>query len=129
MITSKAMGQAVVSILQNPEKCSNQYLLVASLVTTQNEILAALEKSTSHKWKIVQTTTEEKLREATERIRKGDFAGFYTMGLVSMYANKEGLGSDYTKEKNFANDLLGLKMEELQDIVDEAVRLKAISSS
>lgn len=128
MITAKQMGQAVVSILQNPEKAANQYLLVASLVTTQNEILAALEKATDSKWTVIHTTTEEKLREANERISKGDFEAFYTMGAASMFATKEGLGSDYTKKEKFANDLLQLKMERLEDIVNEAVRLKTIKS-
>lgn len=128
MITAKQMGKAVVATLQNPEKAANQYLLVASLVTTQNEILAALEKATASTWKITHTTTKEELREATERISKGDFGAFYTMGTASMYAIKEGLGSDYTKEEKFANDLLGLKMEKLEDIVNEAVRLKSVNS-
>jgi hypothetical protein len=128
MITAKQMGQAVVSILQNPEKAANQYLLVASLVTTQNEILTALEKATASKWTVIHTTTEEKLREANERISRGDFEGFYTMGTASMFATKEGLASDYTKEDKFANDLLQLKMERLEDIVNEAVRLKTVKS-
>lgn len=128
MATAKQMGQAVISILRHPEKTANQYLLVASLVTTQNEILSALEKATASKWTVTHTTTEERLHEATERINKGDFGAFYTMGLASMFAAKEGLGSDYTKEEKFANDLLGLKMERLEDVVNEAVRLKTIKS-
>lgn len=128
MITAKQMGKAVVSILQQPEKAANQYILVASLVTTQNEILAALENATASTWKVLHTTTEEQLHEATESISKGDFGGFFTMGRASMYADKEGLGSDYTKEEKFANDLLGLKMEKLEDIVNEAVRLKSGNS-
>ncbi|EED22998.1 conserved hypothetical protein [Talaromyces stipitatus ATCC 10500] len=126
MITAKQMGQAVISVLRHPDRAANQYLLVASVVTTQNEILSSLERATASKWTVIYTSTEEKLREATDRINKGDFGGFYTMGTASMYAVKEGLGSDYTKEEKFANGLLELKMERLEDIVNEAVRLKMI---
>jgi hypothetical protein len=66
-----------------------------------------LEKATASKWTVIHTTTEGKLREATERISKGDFEAFYAMGTANMYATKEGLGSDYTKEAKFAKDLLG----------------------
>lgn len=122
MITAKQLGEVVVSVLTHPQETANKYVLVASMVTTQNEMLSALEEATGTKWTVTHRSTEEMLNEASEKLRKGDFAGHYMMGTATLYANIEGLGSDYTKEEEFANAVLGLEMEDWKAIVKNVVR-------
>ena len=50
LTNEKQLGEAVVSVLKHPEITANKYLYISSVETSQNEILAALEKATSSKW-------------------------------------------------------------------------------
>lgn len=44
------VGKAVVAVLQNAAEYTNKYVYVGSVTTSQNEILAALQKKTAKNW-------------------------------------------------------------------------------
>lgn len=121
LINEKPLGQSVVSVLQNPESTKNKYLYVASVETTQLEILAALEKATGAKWTAQETTTEAQLSEAAKKLTAGDFDGAFILVRATVFGNSPGLNSNYVKDTGLANDILGLKLESVEETVSRVV--------
>ncbi|KAE8351803.1 hypothetical protein BDV28DRAFT_13150 [Aspergillus coremiiformis] len=117
----KQLGQAVVSVLQQPQETSNKYFYIASVETTQNEILAALEETTRAKWSVKATTTEEQVAEGVKKLGSGDITGAFALARATCYGNIPGLRANYAKEETLANDLLGLKFEPVKDTVKRIV--------
>ena len=84
-------------------------------------MLASLEKATGKKWDVQHTTVKEALAVGQEKMGKGDFAGgLPPLILAGLYGAE--YEADHTKTRELANDLLGLKMENLDDIVAEVVK-------
>ncbi|KPM46346.1 hypothetical protein AK830_g88 [Neonectria ditissima] len=121
LTNEKQLGQAVVSVLEHPEETSNRYLYVYSVKTSQSEILAALEEETAARWTINAVTTEEQVSEAGKKLGAGDFEGAFILVRATVFGNVSGLRSDYTKEANLANEVLGLSTETVQDVVKRVV--------
>ncbi len=114
------IGNAAVAVLLKPEETANQYIYVDSFTTTQNEILAELEKATGEKWKVTESTTEYAKTEGQALFAKGDFSGL--LWLLKVIILGEGYGSDFTKDAVLANKKLGLPN---QDLVSTAAALAA----
>ncbi|KIV99437.1 uncharacterized protein PV09_08868 [Verruconis gallopava] len=117
------LGKAVIGCLEHPEETANKVVYASTMATTQNEILAALEKATSAKWDVERKTTEQQLREARESLDKGDFAGAFTMVKATLLGNLPGLEQHYevdVKDK-LANDILGLTRASLEETVNRLV--------
>lgn len=89
-----------------------------SVVTTQNEILQSLEKTTGGKWNVEKTSTDAEIAEAQKRLGADDFSGGFILVHATTYGNTDGLRADYSKEDNSGNDVLGLETAS----VDETVR-------
>ncbi|GLI76808.1 hypothetical protein PoHVEF18_005086 [Penicillium ochrochloron] len=121
LINEKALAQSIVSVLQNPEQTKNKYLYVASVETTQLEILAALENATGSKWTVRETTTEAQLSEARVKLAAGDFEGAFILVRATVFGSTPGLNSNYVKEAELANDILGLKLENVEETVRRVV--------
>lgn len=122
MTNEKDLGQSVVSVLRHPLGTSNQYFCVASVETTQNEIVAALEKVTGARWTIIETTTDEQVSAAVEKLAAGDFNGAFALVRATCFGNAPGLRANYAKEEKLANETLGLEMESVEDIVRRIVQ-------
>ncbi|KAJ5115918.1 hypothetical protein N7456_000266 [Penicillium angulare] len=120
-INEKALGQSVVSVLQRPDVTKNKYLHVASLETSQNEILSALEKETGAKWSVSHVQTDEVVSAAQKQLAAGDFTGAFTLVRAMMVGNIPGLRANYVQETDLANDLLGLKFETIEETVRRVV--------
>lgn len=119
----KQLGQAVVAVLKHPEDTKNKYLYIASVETTQNKILAALEESSGRRWTVTKTTTETQVAEALKKLAAGDFSGAFALVRGTVFGNIPGLRSDYIKEEKIANDILGLEMEEVNDVVERVLNV------
>ncbi len=117
LTNEKQLGQAVISALQNPEKTKNQYLYIATIESTQNEIIAALEEISGEKWTVTETTTEAQVAEAGKKLSAGDFSGAFTLVCSTVFGNTQGLHANYVKEEKLANDVLGIRMEDVKDVV------------
>lgn len=109
------VGNAVVSVLSKPEETANQFLYIESFTTTQNSILAELEKATEKKWEVTESTTEAAAKEGTEFFSKGDMSGL--MLLLKTIMLGEGYGSDFTKDASLDNEKLGLPKQGLAETV------------
>ncbi|GAB1200785.1 hypothetical protein APSETT444_010164 [Aspergillus pseudonomiae] len=121
LTNKKQLGQAVVSVLQHPQETRNKYFYIASVETTQNEILAALEEATGAKWFVKATTTEDQVDEGFKKLGAGDFSGAFQLVRATCYGNTPGLQANYAKDVTLANDVLGLKLESVRDTVKRVV--------
>jgi hypothetical protein len=113
------VGNALVNALQRPAETENKYLYVASFTVSQNQILDALEKATKSKWKVSHTTWQEMVKEGEEKLKEGDYYGYFIPTTVSMIF-REGLGANYDLYGTH-NDLLNLPEEDLYESTARAV--------
>jgi hypothetical protein len=110
------IAKAVVSILQKPEETANKVLYIHSLHITQNELLAALEKATGDSFERINQSSEEELAKARPKMLDGDrSAGEVVVAVWGIVA------TDWKGREGFANELLGLKEENLEEEVRKAV--------
>ncbi|KAL4954142.1 hypothetical protein BDW69DRAFT_205413 [Aspergillus filifer] len=125
LTNEKQLGDALVSVLKHPDITANKYLYISSVETSQNEILAALEKATSSKWTLQHTTTEQQVAEGSKKLQAGDFEGALQLVRAIPYGTTPGLDSNYAKDRVLANDLLGLREESVQETIQRVVETKA----
>jgi hypothetical protein len=118
------VGNAVVAVLSKPEETANQFIYIDSFTTTQNEILAKLEKATGEKWKITESTTEEAKAEGQALFARGDYSGLLLL-LKAIFLG-EGYGSDFTKDAVLGNEKLGLPNQDLVSTVTALAAGKAV---
>jgi ABC-type transport system involved in cytochrome bd biosynthesis fused ATPase/permease subunit len=121
LTNEKQLAQAVASVLQHPRETANQYIYVASVETTQKEILAALEEVTAAKWTVTDTTTDAEVSEAVKKLSAGDFSGAVALVRATSFGNTPGLRANYVKDEKLANDSLGLKLGSVKDTVKRVV--------
>ncbi|KAL4745747.1 hypothetical protein BDW72DRAFT_211064 [Aspergillus terricola var. indicus] len=115
------LGRALVSVLRHPGATANRYLYISSVETSQNEILAALEKATESSWTVQRTTTDAEVSDATAKLQNGDFSGAFTLVRATVYGDIPGLGSNYAKDKALANGLLRLEEESVEETIQRVV--------
>ncbi|KAJ5594300.1 uncharacterized protein N7459_000508 [Penicillium hispanicum] len=121
LTNEETLGQSVISVLEHPQETSNRYLYVASVETTQQDILVALENATGAKWTVNETTTDSQVEEGQKKLQAGDFGGALILVRATVFSNTPGLRANYIKEEQFANSLLGLKIESIEDTVKRVV--------
>jgi hypothetical protein len=106
---------AVVKALENPELTKNQYVYVSGLETTQNEILAAVEKVTGEKWTVTQGTTKELADTGRAKVEKGDYMGILDLLRSVTFGAEEELGR--FKQTALWNEKLGLPSDDLEKTI------------
>jgi hypothetical protein len=116
------VAQAVVGILTHPGETANRPVRVASVVTTQNEIIGmARELGATEGWEISHVWTEELEAEARRRWAKGD----RSEEVIAMFINRafigEGWGGYFAVLDNELLGIKGLEKSELKEIVKLAM--------
>jgi hypothetical protein len=106
---------AVIRALEKPDLTKNQYVYVSGIDTTQNEILAALEKITGQKWSVTHGTTKELLANGNAKIAKGDYSGILDLLQAVTFGAEEELG--YLKTAKEWNEKLGLPKDDLEKAI------------
>lgn len=117
LTNQKALGDAIASVLLHHDKTRNQFLFIATVETTQKDILAALEEESGVKWTVNETTTDIQVTGAVEKLAAGDFSGAFSLVRATVYGNTPGLHSNYAKEEKLANDVLGLQLETVSNVI------------
>ncbi|MCJ1322936.1 hypothetical protein MMC15_008286 [Xylographa vitiligo] len=116
--TLDTIGMAVVRILQKEDETKNRMLYIQSFCTTQNEVLGLLENVTGPKWHIEYITSDEYINEVKQQHGSNLDSAEATEDLVSVVgivdANWEG-------KDDFANSLLGLKGEDLDEVIRKTI--------
>ena len=114
--TIETIATAVVRVLQKEDETKNRMLYIQSFCVTQNEVLKSLERVTGQSWQIENVDSDEYIREAKVRLDQRDPKArvdlVSALGLVD--ANWEG-------KDDFANLLLGLKTEDLDQVVRKVI--------
>ncbi|KAL4863330.1 hypothetical protein BDV12DRAFT_177573 [Aspergillus spectabilis] len=122
LTNQKQLGDALISVLRQPEATANQYLYISSVETTQKEVLAALESATSSSWTVNAVTTDAEVSAAIKKLHTGDFSGALTLVRATSYGDIPDLGSNYAKDRELANGLLGLEDESVQRTITKVVQ-------
>jgi hypothetical protein len=115
------LRRAVIVVLERPAQTANKNLYIASVETSQKELLAALEETTASKWTVTDTTTDKQVNEGMEKLGKGDMSGAFVLVRATSLGNKPNLRANYVRDERLANDLLGLKMETVEETVKRVV--------
>lgn len=116
--TIPQIARAIVSVLQKPDDTANQYLLVTSFKTTQNEILAAAERATGEKFEVTKVEAEAWKQEAVALVQKGDFRGFGRIWGWFMWEDGNGHGTP-ANGIVVGNEILGLPQEDMVEVIRE----------
>ncbi|KAI4214279.1 MAG: hypothetical protein L6R36_009431 [Xanthoria steineri] len=114
------VGQSVAAILSKPEETANQFVFIQNIKTTQNQVLAALEKSTGQKWTVTHRSATEARQTGGQKLGKGDMSGIPDMIVGGIYSGDP--AADFATTRGLSNDLLGLKEVPLQQLVDQAIK-------
>ncbi|EOA92116.1 hypothetical protein ACJQWK_03648 [Exserohilum turcicum] len=110
------IASAVVRILEMPEKTANRLLYVHSLHVTQNQVLEALEKVTGERFERIQQSSEEELERERPKMMAGDMEA--REEVVAVWGV---VAADWKGKDGFANEMLGLEEENLEDAVRRAL--------
>lgn len=96
-------------------------MYTSSFETTQNQLLASVERLTGVKWEVQNVRSADKVKEANEQIAAGaqGMAWLMAQGTLAVKGLFGGdkYQSDFTKSGRSSNDELGLK----KSSADEAV--------
>ncbi|KAI9631727.1 uncharacterized protein MKK02DRAFT_21370 [Dioszegia hungarica] len=116
--TVKQIGKAVAAIvLDKEEETANQMLLIQSFCVSQLEIIKAMDEVKGRRpVKGVYVESEGFIEEKAAEAKKGDAEAVEE--LVAVLGIKR---SNWTGDKLFANELLGLKEENLRDVVHDVL--------
>lgn len=116
--TLDLIARATVKVLVMAEETRDRMLYIESFCVSQNEVLAACEKATGEKWRVEEKESEEFIREEKAKVDADPEDHVALEELVSVVgivdANWEG-------KKDFANELLGLEMEDLDQVVKKVL--------
>jgi putative NADH-flavin reductase len=114
--TIETIATAVVRVLQKEDETKNRMLYIQSFCVTQNEVLRSLGRVMGQSWQVENVDSEEYIREARVRLDQRDPKAqenlVSALGIVD--ANWEG-------KDDFANSLLGLKTEDLDQVVRKVI--------
>ena len=119
MTNLPTIGLSVVQTLK-AEQTANRHVYVASLTTSQNEILAAMEKATGKKWDVTHASTAEKIQEGKDLLNSGNMKGLLVQLQAVLFV--DGIGNDYVSTRGLDNELLGLPIETLQETITKVVQ-------
>jgi len=111
------IGSAVVKILEKPQETENKLMYIHSLHVTQEEVLAALEKATGDRFERIEENSEEELKKCRPKMLDGDHDA--REEVVAIWGV---VAADWKKREAFANELLGLEEEDLDEVVQRVVK-------
>lgn len=58
---------------------------------------------------------------AVKKLTGGDFEGAFILVRATVFGNSPGLNANYVKDTELANDILGLKLESVEETVKRVV--------
>lgn len=125
LTNQKDLGDAVVKILAHPEETANKYIYIASVTTTQKEIVESLERQSGQKWSRTYVETNESVKIGRGKAAAGDFAGVFMLVQASAFGKVEGIRANYEVDEELANDVLGLKGTTVDKTVNSVLQTLA----
>lgn len=115
--TRATVGLAVARLLAKPAETANRSIYVSSVQTTTNELITAYKKAANKvDLSVKHSSSEEQMRVAKEYIATGEsMLGQATFGIV--VSAGENAKSDFEAERLLDNELLGLPIESVDQLV------------
>lgn len=110
------IGRAVIRILEKSKETENKLLYVHSNYVTQLELLEVLEKVIGDKFERIQQDSENELSIERPKMLNGD--GDAREEVVAVWGV---VASDWKNKEAFANTLLGLQEDDLEDTIRKVV--------
>ncbi|OCK84007.1 NAD(P)-binding protein [Lepidopterella palustris CBS 459.81] len=115
--TIAAIGTSVAHILLNPSLFTNKFVKIASLVTTQCDMLATFESITGQKWEVQHMGTKDVLERGKAKLAMGDFVeGFLDILIVHLF-EKGVEGREVTTVQGSDNEAVGVEGEDLETVL------------
>ena len=115
------VAESVVGVLKAEEEGTrNRLLYVQSVRTSQVEVLQVLEEMTGERWGREVVDSREYIEEQ-RRIYDGKEEGDKAKARENIVMVAGLIDGDWTERKDFANELLGLKEENLHDVIRKAL--------
>ncbi|KAF2477025.1 uncharacterized protein BDR25DRAFT_43189 [Lindgomyces ingoldianus] len=112
-------GNVVANIIQHWDQVKNRYLYAAGVLTTANDVLACLERSSGKKWSVEYEHVEESIKEGKKRIERGyPDSGMFLLERSVLYDEK--LKAVGAFQKRSSNGILRLEPEKIGHIVAKA---------
>lgn len=114
------VGEAVSAAFQRWEEVKNQYVYVAEMAVSANEIVESVQKATGQHWELGYVDVEDTLREAETRMKRGfPDAGMLLMERSVFYDQSLHAVASFSDETT--KDLLGLQSRSLSEVVRRVV--------
>jgi len=105
--TLDSVGDAVVSILKHPEETKNRRVYIENIKISQNRLLALAQQVAPGKpWLPQQVSIDAIVKEADEKLAKGDYAPENFIPYLFRALNDPAYGPSFQKTDN---ELLGIK--------------------
>jgi nucleoside-diphosphate-sugar epimerase len=111
------VAKAVVRVLEKEEETKDRMLYVHGVYVTQREVLPVLEKVTGTQWEVVDEDSKKRLDVIRPKMLEGDHDA--REEVVAIWGV---VASDWAEKEGFANDLLGLEMEDLEEVVRRGLK-------
>lgn len=115
--TFAQIGKATAAILQKPEETKNRFAYIQSFRINQNQLLKAFEKTTGESWNVKKYDSSDYVKERKAKADGGEKSA--VEDLVWVLGTLE---ADWEAREGYANDLLGLKQENLEEVVARIVK-------
>lgn len=115
--TFAQIGKATAAILQKPEETKNRFVYIQSFRINQNQLLKAFEKQTGQSWNVKKYDSSEYVKERKAKADSGDKSA--VEDLVWVLGTLE---ADWESRDEYANGLLGLQQENIDDVVARIVK-------
>lgn len=119
------IGRAIIAILSHATETVNELVFVESFTTTQLEVLAAIEKVTGEKWKVVDKQSEDIRAEGFKAMGEGNILEGGASIITAAVLGKEALEDHSNVEGGIWNDRLGLPKEVVEEEVTRILQIVA----
>ena len=117
--TLERVGEAVMAVLKDEEQTKNKMLYVQSFCISQKQLLEVCEKVQGGKYEVEEVKSEEFIKSKKERTDKDPNdhdARENSVGVVGI------IDGDWRTKEGFANELLGLKDQDLEEAVRGVIK-------
>ncbi len=115
--TLPRVAETVVRVFLQQQDTRNRFVFVQSFCPTPLEVLASLERATGTKWKTQHVDSNAYINRKQDELDAGDSHAVHDIVFVL-----GAVDADWTLRKEYAMDLLGLKDENLDEVVARVVR-------
>lgn len=117
MSTRTTIADAVARTLLHPQHTLNRYIYVSTFQTNQLDLLAAIKKvSGGDDWDLTYVNSTDKIDQGKKDLEEGKpFMGL--MNIVCGFAFSGRFGADFAKSGKLANEMLGIPLEDVADVI------------